>query len=390
MDRLIENTSVNKFNQDQTLEIVMVQESTAMVALESSWNTLYASCQQNPISLSYAWQYTWWMSHAEKIGGTLFISCVYQEDKLLALVPLYLDPKSNVDSLRFIGQSERDQEVPVCVQADILIANLDHSLKSGVMDLLTIHFRTLGKHYNITINCLNEKGLFYSFIKTLPKQCRLNRNARLNLLNINLPESFDGFLQSQNEAWLNSYRKHNIALDELDEEPEYRFYNEPYQMDSGVESFAQLSCSGQRRNTGGHCSFDDDEYMSFHENLSFELALRGQGYIASLIVNRHLLASACYVVVDKKLHIYQLASIKNSRHASFSTSVLLILAIIERAIEEGCESISFLSEWGEDELNGMALEGEIQRLYHLRWFRNRGRIYLENSVRKLYRTLIWR
>lgn len=387
--RLIENTSVNEFSQAQALEIVTVQDSTDMAKLELSWNKLHASKQDNAF-LSYAWQYTWWMSHAENIGGELFIVCVYKQDDLLALIPLYLDPKASVDSLRFIGQSVNDQKVPVCVQADMLIGNLDDTLEQSVMDLLSIHFKALGKRYNIIINCLSEQSLLYSFIKMLPKQYRLNRNAGLNVLNISLPQSFDDFLQSQDKQWLDCYREHNEELDELGEEPEYRFYDEPYQMYSGVESFSQLSCSGQRRNNDGYCSFDDDQYMSFHENLSFQLALRGQGYVASLIVNGYLLASSCYVVDNKKLHIYQFATIKNSHHASFSTGVLLILAIIERAIEEGCESISFLSEWGEDELNGLVLDGDIQPLSNLRWCRNRGRIYLENSIRKLYRALTGR
>lgn len=386
--RLVKNKLINEFSQIQSLEIITIKHSEGMVKLKKDWNQLLESSGQTSNFLSYAWQYAWWMNHARIIGGELSIVCVYSSDKLAAIVPLYIDEGSSLRSLRFIGQSARDQLVPICVQADIIIDICDSLLNEQIMGLLVQHFRGLVRRYNFKINSLCEPSPLYTLVRKLPKQYRLQHNAQFSILSIALPKTFECFIQSQDSCWLEPYRQYQEECVSLEGKLEYRFYTKPHEMYSGIESFSQISCSRQRRNTGGDCSFDSDEYMSFHESLSFQLAAKEKGVIASVILDGHLLASACYFIENKKLQIYQFAEIKNSKLGMFPAGLMLMLAIIEHAINDGYESISILLERADNDSEVLCIRGKEQRLYNVRWFKNRGRVYLESSVRKLYRALI--
>ena len=384
----------NKLNEPdcfQPLKIVIIDQPKDMVKMRQDWDQLLASCHQDSPFLSYAWHYAWWMSYIETgLEGELSIVCVYQDKTLLALVPLYLDgeSKSSVKSVRFIGQLAKDQFVPSCIQADILIAPVASLLNEQVEAILVSYFMVLAKQHNIKINCLSEQSVLYPLVRKLPKQYSLQRNTQLEVCRFSLPASFEGFIQSQSSHWLTSYQSYQAKLAQLEDKLEYRFYTEPHEMYSAVESFSQISCSQQRRYTKGNCLFDNDKYTSLHESLSYQLALKENGGVASLILDGHLLASSCYVVDKNVLHIYQSAEVKSEDFAGFSSSAVLMLAIVKQSIDRQLNFVSILSN--NDGILPHFTQGDPQCLYNVRVFKNRGRVYLENSVRKLYRALTHR
>ncbi len=77
-------------------------EETDISALAGSWRALQATTGLAPFT-DYDWAMAWWRIIGKPAGAKLLVACLYEEDRLVGLIPFSIRKKLGVRVLRLLG-----------------------------------------------------------------------------------------------------------------------------------------------------------------------------------------------------------------------------------------------------------------------------------------------
>ncbi len=369
-----------------TLEFTIIRDITHFEKMHSVWNTFLEKSVLDSFFLRHEWLYTWWNVYGKDSPNELFIIALYTSDKLVAIAPFYIDKTLPVLSgggkiLRFIGQGTVWKQTAQSERQDIIIDS-SYSVDRILTELADFIHQHRSRWYAASFYAVQQESNLYKLSTLLPNKVRAVGTPMQQALSITLTATFGAFMEQQDELLK---AKYDAALEEINKckDIEFRIMNHASDVESALQSLAQVHCSTARRVQQGACYFDSDAYVNFHEEICNSLSDKQEVEVVSLHISSHLFASICFFRSNDVLSGYLMGNV-NVEDFNFSPIFVLTMWAISRAINGGCKRIDFLSA---EPMTNEPLEkygGELASLHHIEWHKSRIRAYCINSVSKLY------
>lgn len=382
---LIPMKPLTKYMTHSTLTFAVVRDIEGFEKLHSVWNPFFEQSCLDSFFLRYEWLYTWWISYGKDSSSELFIITVYSADKLVAIAPFYIDKTLPTLSgggkvLRFIGQGTVWKQTAQSERQDIIIAS--GYVERVISELATFIYQQRSHWYAASFYAIQPDSNLYQLSTQLPHKVRAIGTSMQQALSVTLAPTFGLFMERQGDQLKAQY---DAAIQEVNKcnDIEFRIMNHASDVESALQSLAQVYCSNTRRAQQGGCYFDSESYVNFHEKICNSLNNRTDVEVVSLHVSSHLLASICFFRSKDVLNGYLMGNV-NMDDFNFSPIFMLTMWAISRAIHNGCKRIDFLSA---DSMVNESLEtygGQWMPLHHIEWHKSKIRAYCIHSVSKLY------
>jgi len=167
---------------------------------QNEWGELLNKSNANPIFLSWNWLYNWWSIRRE-VGDTLFIIAIYENAKLIAIAPLYIEKDSyfngalKTSRLQFIGKRYSGSEGIRSEYMDFIIQT--DRQKTGMLEVLTA-INDDRSWTELSLNDFNTDSPNYPVIKSwLSKQKYYSRiESQGNAFIVDCSLDFDSYLKT--------------------------------------------------------------------------------------------------------------------------------------------------------------------------------------------------
>lgn len=120
------------------MDVRVLHATEELRELQSAWNELHAISPKQEICNSWAWLYGWWTVYGQR-DWKLEVCCLYEDAKLVAIAPYYIDRSVAGNCLRLMGKGEPEEQEICSEFVDILI---DPSCQQKAIELLASHHRS--------------------------------------------------------------------------------------------------------------------------------------------------------------------------------------------------------------------------------------------------------
>jgi CelD/BcsL family acetyltransferase involved in cellulose biosynthesis len=98
------------------VDLTLYRDESGFAALKGEWNALLRRSRVDTIFLTREWQETWWR-HLGASRGSLYLLAVREEDRLIAILPLYLAEEDGVRCLQVVGCIEVSDYLDLVIEA---------------------------------------------------------------------------------------------------------------------------------------------------------------------------------------------------------------------------------------------------------------------------------
>jgi len=128
-------------------KIDIISSTTQWDNLRCQWDELLLKSVSNEIFQTYTWQRTWWEHWG---SGDLSIVICYTDEKLLCILPFYIESKYSLKIVQFIGRNNSDYlDVIIdstCNIEEVLITSLKYFIKHCRFDTIELEELPLGSY----------------------------------------------------------------------------------------------------------------------------------------------------------------------------------------------------------------------------------------------------
>ena len=119
------------------MNIRIIREEDEYLLLQSDWEQLHSESKARELCNSWVWLYCWWKIFKQS-EWELQICCLYDNDRLLAIAPYYIDRRVSGGCLRLMGKGEPEKQEVCSEFVDILVKPSD---EMQAMEVLANHHR---------------------------------------------------------------------------------------------------------------------------------------------------------------------------------------------------------------------------------------------------------
>lgn len=306
-------------------------------ALKDQWNGLQDACANTSLFLSWEWQRLWWRHYSQ--GRRLHIIAVWQGDRLVGLLPMYVEwywARGLLPIRKFCLIGSGGDTAP-----DDLDPLIDPEEAMETARLLADAVLSQFRGWDLlSLPDLNPQAPFTRrVLDTLEGQGAWTPKFEgREVIRGELPQSWDaylGTLGSHRRQGLR-YRRRNF---EKEESAEVLYCDDLDALDAAFERLADL----HRRRWVGRTdqpAFSTETYLNFHRSLMRSLLERGMLRLLELRIDGKTIAMRYgYRIGDI---YFDLQSGFDPDYRSYSPGELSIGYAIERSIDEGCKYFDML------------------------------------------------
>ena len=165
-------------------------------ASQESWDSLLKRSDADPLFMSWAWQWRWWVHHGPALRAELQMAAVYAGDQLVGLAPFYRHRVAVRGVLRFhrmqlIGTAWRNPEAAFSDYLDVLA---DRTFREAVLVALAEWLLSVSWD-EMALCCLRRGGVADELAQQhLPRIAGVREVDSLTGWRAPLPAQFEEFL----------------------------------------------------------------------------------------------------------------------------------------------------------------------------------------------------
>jgi hypothetical protein len=313
--------------------------------IEDEWLKLLLNSDANPLFLSWAWQYNWWITWSEKLQLELILIVVYDYEELIGIAPLFrakmaIGPIKTFKRIQFIGNTWR---LPSTVRTEYLsfIVQSSRALEVNGM-ILDFIYQKISWHEWI-LNDVDSSSLFLKNVCTFEKVSRLLHRS-LNVergITLKCNESFELYLSSlsrNTRARAYNGRKKLLAQGKV----KLAKINQFEKLDFAFEQLNRL-----HKVRWGSVCFNVDA-LAFHKKLCKKLLNYNSNTLdfSLIYLNNEVISVLYNIIVDGvKLNIQ--AGYNDKKFKGISLGSLHLGYAIEDAFNcQYCDKFDFLAGFG--------------------------------------------
>lgn len=305
------------------LQVQTLTQLEEFDALEDEWRVLSAQCPTSSVFNSWDWQRHWWRVYGA--SHDLAIITLRNSEQLQMILPLYIGQTralkiAAVRELRMLGTGG---DTSPDYLGPLYRADTDASAFNTLCE-------ALDQLANWDVARLRDLHAHPAFCKALaarfgePREC-----ARIRF--INLPNSFDDYLQTLSSNQRKQVRRRRRRFEELGNT---RFYRWPAEraIDEAFDSLVTLHTK-RWQDTADAGSFDTPEYLDFHKSIMQALHTRDALRLYCLELNGAMIAMEYSYKWNNAVYSFQCGY--DPDHSELRPGQLLLNYSIENAISEG-------------------------------------------------------
>lgn len=296
-------------------------------ALQGDWDALYDRAENGQVFLSSAWLLTWCEVFKRHIKD-LSVYCVWDQHKLVALLPLYC-PEANPRHLYFLGTGEPEKSEVCSEYLDILLDGAyETEAKRTLLTVIDAFSKTLFIP-NIRQNAQLKRWLEEAVPKALFRQ---QSHLRRYFIPLHNPPLAKSKLRKKATRYYNTFLKQNGAS-----------VVRPKNLPEAVAMFQTMVTLHRRRwqKKQTQTIFDDPDFMAFHQYLIPRMWENGRLALTQLAVSDDVIAVFYGFTNDKSMFFYQ-NGINEEFKPNVSAGSIMHLVQAQFALSEGLDEYDFL------------------------------------------------
>ena len=178
--------------------------------LQKSWQHLFETAGITSPFLSWEWMFTWWQNYRPKLTkASLSVFCAFEEDKLIAVLPLFHHQKKNLKYIQFLGTEFESSDYLdlICAEenkTDLLEQFFNSSLVAKILKFADI----------LIFNNIKEDSAFYKARNGLSKNSGNRVYERISSVcpYLPLPQSLDEVFKSLSRNMRSSLKRQRNKL----------------------------------------------------------------------------------------------------------------------------------------------------------------------------------
>lgn len=337
----------------RSVRVRVVETDAEMAAQSTPWEALQTGAAVTSVFETFDWQYLWWRSYGR--GQPLRLLLATADGELVGILPLYIEAVSIVSTVRLLrfvgtgGDTSPDDLGPILAkgwEAEAARALADAVLQMSGWDVLQLAD-------------MQPDNAFVAEMRSRAAGARLSlragRSERITYLD--LPKSFDGWLQS-----LNGDRRYRVRTirKKANAAHQVRFFvwDDPRTLDQGIETLVRLH-KKRWAETGESRSFGSSAYIDFHTAVIKACFAHDRLRLYCLEFSGSIVA--VFYFYRFRGRVYLMQSGFDPEYSRLKPGQVLLGYIVEHAIGEGHEQLDFLR--GDHRYKDELATGERETVY---------------------------
>ena len=358
--------------------IECIQDTEQFKILKDDWNQLVENSTHPQPFLLWEWIFTWWEVYA-KSTYQLMILAVYEDDKLVAIAPFYVDNSHILlkGRLRMLGEGEAFEDEVVSHYPDVItLSESRESVVGALVDYLLNNesdwnfgqFRfMLG---NSVLNDMQKRlAVHYDHYTVSSSQSYA----------IELPQSPEEYIASLSRSMRKQYRS---RLNRMEKSGEIKIlsaneFDDPHE---ALEILERLHrARWETRDVS--CIFDSIAFKTFHKKLLNRLLDQGVIDIRVMYHNEKAVAAVHNFNFQKRCYSYQ-SGFSSEDDKRFSPMVVFDILEIQALVSAGYIQYDYLSAEGDNSYKEKFKCG-TEPVYETLWLKRGWQSILMQSYRRL-------
>ncbi|WP_158278762.1 GNAT family N-acetyltransferase [Leucothrix arctica] len=362
---------------ESKIRVECVQDTAAFNALKGDWNTLVEhSIHPQPFIL-WEWMFTWWEVYQQS-GYELLILGVYDDKKLVAIAPFYIDNAHWLmrRRLRMLGEGEAREDEVVSHYPDVIaLASHRQQTTDALVDYLLSNEKkwTLGQfRFMLGGSLLNEMQ------QKLSKAFDHYTVSSSQSYAIQLPTTPEGYVNSLSRSMRKQFRS---RLTRMENSGELKIIS-AHEFDDPHEAMDILERLHRARWQGRDSSsiFDSTAFKTFHKILLNRLLDQGIIDIRVMYHNGEAIAAVHNFNFKKRCYSYQ-SGFSSQDDKRFSPMVVFDILEIQALVSAGYLEYDYLSAEGDNSYKAK-FKCESEPVYETLWLKRGWQSILMRSYRR--------
>lgn len=316
------------------LLVEILQTIEEFEKLESDWNSLLESCEEQSFFLTWHWLFTWW-AHFSAQGKLYIVVLKSQDQEIFGIAPLYIKKKSNPFSqnvLTFLGST------PISSDFLDIICAPEH--KNYVAKSLASHFTKNTKQWSAIQLCDTlEKSVCSTSLRgeLLEKGFKHTHLSSQICPYMSIPPSLEE-LQSTLSSRLRNTIKRKLKKAE---KAGITFSSETQPTEIEQQMLSLFDLHQKRWQSNDHSgSFSKEGIRSFHLDIAKYNLPKNSLVLFTLKQAGKTIAILYSFKHNNKIYYYQ--SGFDPDYSEYSPGTILMWKAIEHSMENGLEHFDFL------------------------------------------------
>ena len=326
-DQIEPLTSVTMDN--SPLQTTRVRNLSDLDGYRDAWRTLASGAPMR----SPEWLLSWWRNYAGRDDELCVLLFLDQGGTLVGLAPLFIEISGKQRTVRLLGSGDASTNHTTWLAAAGAENQVSHAVAQFLLGLKPgwhcVHLDSADADdgaINATVTYLEGKG------------CLVRRTPRHNCWRIALPPTWDEYLMMLSRTHRNRCRKLQHQLLDSGQVTVHRVTDDT-DLSRGFDILLHLHAARWGEAAQPLGCFSDPKFRAFHEMAARELLKQKQLLLAWLAYDGRAIAVE-YQFGDKKT-VYSYQAGMDTSVTEFPPGSLSIMASIQYAIAQGCETFDF-------------------------------------------------
>ena len=305
-------------------KIEIITSTNQWTNLESEWDELLSNSVKNEIFQTYSWQRTWWDHWG---SGNLSIVVCYDEEKLVCILPFYIESKYSLKIVKFIGSTNSDYldiiiDSSCCVE-EVLLESLKHFIKHCRFDTIELEELPSGSPL---LEIVRKKKL--------KLMSRLDNNSVcVYIPAISTGQIYDEYVNKKQISRLKSSYKKLQKIGRIQYE-ELLLLSE-----NDLNTFYELHAD-RWMSKGKSSGLSEQKYRSYFNALHREFSKKNQLFFPVLRLDNEIIACMFGFIYNSKIYYY-IPTFKQEL-MYYNLGHLLIMNIVNSRADEAMNEVDLL------------------------------------------------
>jgi len=355
-----------------------IQDTEQFRVLKDDWNQLVENSAHPQPFLLWEWIFTWWEVYA-KSSYQLTILTVYEDEKLVAIAPFYIDnsPILLKGRLKMLGEGEAYEDEVVSHYPDVITLS---EYREPVVDALVEYLLSHESSWSFgQFRFMLGNSVLNDMQKKLAAQYDHYTVNNSKSYAIELPQTPEEYVASLSRSMRKQYRS---RLNRMEKSGEIKILS-AHEFDDPHEALEILErlhrARWDTRSVG--CIFDSIAFKTFHKTLLNRLLDQGIIDIRVMYHNGEAVAAVHNFNFHKRCYSYQ-SGFQSKDDKRFSPMVVFDILEIQALASAGYIQYDYLSAEG-DQSYKEKFKCETEPVYETLWLKRGWQSILMRNYRRL-------
>ncbi|MDY6843699.1 MAG: GNAT family N-acetyltransferase, partial [Thermodesulfobacteriota bacterium] len=309
------------------LQIEIYQDPCCFSFLTEKWSQLLRESASSTICSTWQWQSIWWNQFGH--GKELLVLAFYHGEKLIGLVPLFIQEVDGIKKMEFLGDAS------ICDHMDVIAARgFEEEVYAATIDFLN---KSQKEWEIVDFNGLPDTSCTYRAFPFLAEASGYLVTLKVEDTSpfIQLPSSWEEYLGSLSQKNRHELRR---KMNKAEREGAITLYEvaDPSSLDEAMEIFFRL----HKKSNHMKSLFMINPMESFFQAVA--RAFLKEGWLRLFFLRFNSEPIAALYCFDYKNGMYVYNSGYDPQYAHISPGIVLFAHCVRTSIEEGKEVFSFL------------------------------------------------